>query len=103
MGSRVFIGASLLVVAITATISTAWAGWGCGASTQGGAQGRTWNEPSEAKASTDALKLCAGEQSGPCHIVSCQSNVDTADQAHALWPPNGAINERCGTPGQPKC
>ncbi len=103
MRGRVFIGASLLVVIITATTPTAWAGWGCGAMTQGGAQGRTWNFTSKAEASTTALKLCAARQSGPCHIVSCQNNVNTEDQANALWPPNAAIDKRCGMPGQPKC
>jgi hypothetical protein len=84
--------AVIFVVAVCAMdASAAWAGWGCGAVSTRGAQGRSWGGTLEG-AREAALRACTNENAGPCHIVSCRQPVDTMRKADALWPPNAPIN-----------
>lgn len=96
MRRQVLVTASLLLVAAAAGASPAWAGWGCGAISDSGAMGRTWNADSEAEARTLALKYC-GTEGKSCHIINCRDNVNTQEQAHALWPPQGPVDHCYGS------
>jgi hypothetical protein len=76
------------------TISNAQAGWGCGAHNVSGSQGRTWSQPSESEARSVALADCVKSarqyhETDECRVAGCSPNVDTREQARALWPING--------------
>ena len=85
MRNRMCIAAWVLVVAASASTSTAWAGWGCGAiATTPKIKNfylDVWNRETEADA---RAYVCEGYES--CRIISCQPDVDTKDQALAIWP-----------------
>jgi hypothetical protein len=99
MHKQVLVTASLLVLAVAAgavSASPARAGWGCGAINDDGGMGRTWHADSEREARTQALKACATEGKS-CHIINCRENIDTQQQAHALWPPQGPVDHCFGS------
>ena len=92
-------------VALTAANGTsAWAGWGCAFSGSDikGNFGRTWNADTREEARTTALRLCKRDHKG-CYIVACKENVDSKEDADALWPMKGPPLRTCGGPGEAKC
>jgi len=98
MHRQLIVATSVLVLAVTS--APAWAGWGCGAKSANGAQGRNWSQSSKAAAIADAMHVCRDEGGTKCRIMSCRANVDTEEQALALWPPDTPLS--CG-PGLGKC
>jgi hypothetical protein len=71
-----------------AAASSAHAAWGCGAQNSGGAWGDSFNESSKSAAEKSALSGCEqSRQPGEpkCRIVGCNPNINTGDQADALW------------------
>ncbi len=69
------------------------AGWGCGARNVSGSIGRAWAGQSESEARDAALADCKKatriyHETAKCYVV-CRPNVDTREQARALWPDTG--------------
>jgi hypothetical protein len=86
------------VFALAATSAPAWAGWGCGythSQLDAGEYGVIWSSPSEPDARQSAMKLCTGSGHAGCRVVSCSANVDTREQARAIWPIGGAATTFC--------
>lgn len=82
-----------------ATLTGAWAGWGCGVKGTVGNTNRGYNdfaESTQAQAQADLIQYCKQNGITNCKIIGCNANVDTAPQAQALWP-------KCGAANQPKC
>ena len=76
------------------TMSNAQAGWGCGAHNASGSQGRTWAMASEGEARSTALADCMKSarqyhETAKCYVAGCRPDVDTREQARALWPIDG--------------
>ena len=65
--------------------------WGCRALDGVMAQGRSWADSSSV-ARQEALTGCKMAGGRHCKITACDPNMDTREQAHALWPdlPNPA-------------
>lgn len=91
MLNRILIVAGVLTLTVSMGTSTARAGWGCGfrwRGLQNGIYGSVWKNPTEAGARKLSLDICK-EPPQPhkgCFIVGCRENVDTEEQAHAIWP-----------------
>lgn len=102
MGRRLVLAAALVALAAVTDTSPAWALWGCGA-TGSGAVSRNDKEPSEVAARRDALHDCRAVGGRNCHIISCRPDVDTAEQATALWPSRGPNTFQCGPAYGVKC
>jgi hypothetical protein len=86
---KVLLAFSLASLIGAGTVSNAHALWGCSAQTPQGAWGYSFAEPTRASAQKKALAGCAVERGAgeaPCHIVVCNPNVDTEDQAEAKLP-----------------
>jgi hypothetical protein len=87
--NKYIVGQLSLLLAIGGGISPAWAGWGCGYKFPGlaaGQHGSASGFASEQAAREGAMKLCKGSGHRGCHVVACEPNIDTQDQAEALWP-----------------
>jgi hypothetical protein len=100
MRVRLIIVAGVVALAAATTASPVWAGWGCGYRFNGLAEGRygsVWGEPNEAEAKDAALGLCKRAGHDGCYIVACKTNIETKDQAQALWPLNGPSGACYGT------
>lgn len=94
-----------VVVLAAATSTSAWAGWGCAFTGTDikGKYGRMWGWDTRKEASEAALRLCQKDHQG-CYVVACMDNVDSKEDADALWPMNGKALRTCGTgPGQERC
>jgi len=104
MRNRALIVTSVLVLAAVASASSAWAGWGCGVMTPQG-PGSSWGAVSRERALSNAMGACTRVRARRlCRLISCNPNVDTEEQADALWPPVTNDNMRyCGRPGEPPC
>ena len=98
-----FLAAAVLVLAVANSTPT-WAGWGCGftGSDIKGNFGSIWGSGTEKEARATALRLCKKDHRG-CYIVGCRNNVNTREDAMALWPMAGAAVRNCGRPGEEKC
>jgi len=79
MHKHLIVVASVLILA--ATSAPAWARWGCGAKGPGERWSDSWDSSSQARASALALKTCGKG----CRIIGCRADVNTADEADALW------------------
>jgi hypothetical protein len=106
MDKRHIVVTSFLILA--ATSAPAWAGWGCGytyTDSIGPGDGRLWGLDTEEEERASALNRCkkVHGSNAKCRIISCKPNIDTAEQAHAIWPPGGPITITCGNPGEKKC
>jgi hypothetical protein len=88
---RLFFAFAVVVCSVSS--SAAWANWGCAARSSGHTF-RMWNEPTQAEARNDVLKNCRNSKEGPCKIISCSANVNSQDQAHAIWPSESTV-DRC--------
>jgi hypothetical protein len=84
---------ALIVAVYGVSSSTAWAKWGCAAKNDQRTF-RMWSEDTEAEARKDVLKNCQNfkPKQGACKIISCRDNVDSQDQAHAIWPTAGTVD-----------
>jgi hypothetical protein len=90
MGKCLILVTSLL--ALTATSEPTWAFWGCGYRYSGLANGRHGSVAgfeSQKAAQKGAIRLCEGSGHRGCHVVGCAPNVDTLQQARAIWPLGG--------------
>jgi len=85
--------------ALTAATATgAWAGWGCGSNAFPGGQYYSFGLPNEAEASAVMLRICRRTQSNNpdlCHVIDCRPNIDTREQALAVWPVTSSSQVRC--------
>jgi hypothetical protein len=73
--------AGFMALAALASGSTAWAAWGCAARGDRGGWGNSHSSATQSAAEDSAMRVC-GEG---CYIIGCSPNVDTSDQARALW------------------
>ena len=73
--------------------------WGCAARGPNGAWGVGGDEPDKESAMHDVLAAC-GEG---CRIVECRPNVNSDDEAFAIWPPPGPARRWCGPQYGIKC
>ncbi|HLH93338.1 MAG TPA: hypothetical protein VKX28_33345 [Xanthobacteraceae bacterium] len=81
-----------IIMACSLTLTSAWAGWGCGYRFSGlekGRYGAVWAYVSRAKAHAAALKLCRSSGAHRCFVVGCREGIDTEAQAHVPWPLKG--------------
>jgi hypothetical protein len=82
-----------LILAVTT--GPGWANWGCKAiTTDDQYQGVSWDEPTQAQASSGAIRACMAGGGHGCHIYDCRNDVNYEAQADALWP-SGHSNSRC--------
>src|SRR5579871_5893755 len=81
----------LMIAVYGVSSSAASAKWACAAKNSRSTF-RMWSEDTEAEARKDVLKNCRDSKGGPCEIVSCRDNVDSQDEAHALWPSRGVVD-----------
>ncbi len=95
--------ASFLIVLAAASASPALAKWGCAARGPSNSWGNSLAANSEAEAREAALKTCAngyakanGGKVIACHIIGCNSNIDTPEQTLATWPAPTRITVKCG-------
>jgi hypothetical protein len=98
---KIVFGLGIAGALTAATATGAWAGWGCGIKGTLGNDNRGYEhndfaEATQAQAEADLIQNCKQNGIANCKIISCSANVDTAQQAGALWP-------ICGGPNQPKC
>ncbi len=96
---KLIVGFGVAWAVAAATLTGAWAGWGCGIKGTVGNTARAYNdfaEATQAQAQADLVQYCKQNGIENCKIMSCNANVDTAQQAEALWP-------ICGGANQPKC
>src|SRR5689334_10730463 len=85
---KYLINAASILVLIGSSLP-AWADWGCGfryAGLKPGIYGYAYRGSSEKEARKDAMKLCKHGGTKGCHIISCLNNIDTREQAEAVWP-----------------
>jgi hypothetical protein len=101
MHKHLIVLVSVLVLAATSTTS-ALAGWGCAARDRAGYWGNSWGALTQANARRIALGLCRHAGGRACHIIGCNPNIDTSNQADTTWPPPNPPTVACG-PGQIKC
>lgn len=94
------IAAALLLVAATA--SPALAAWGCGSQLYPGGHFRAYGYPTKSEAGAVMLRLC-GQQHRDCRILSCRPNMDSEEQANAVWPVTTSNQVRCGTGTDVRC
>jgi len=92
--------ASVLLAAATA--SPARAAWGCGSQLYPGGHFRTFGYPTKSEAGSVMLRLC-GQQHRDCKIQACRPNVDSEEQADAVWPLTTANQVRCGGGSDKAC
>jgi hypothetical protein len=86
MRNRVFVVSTITVLASTLTsYSTSFAGWGCGVSASAGEHGFDWNKSTKESATQFAIADCQTAGAKNCHIIDCRENVDSREQAEAIW------------------
>jgi hypothetical protein len=95
------IAASLSLVAGTCA-SPAWAGWGCGSQLYPGGHFRTYGFATKKEAGAAMLRLC-GTLHRDCRITGCRENIDTQEQANAVWPLTATNQVHCGGETGTKC
>jgi hypothetical protein len=90
MHTRLMVAGSFLVLAaIIAGASPAWAKWGCAARSPAHYWSNSYNDNTRNEASTEALKGCRAAGGKGCRIIGCSANINTAEEANAMWlPPN---------------
>jgi hypothetical protein len=91
MRKSVIVAASFVLAVATAT-STAQAGWGCKAVASDGIVGKSWAWPTRKKAGAHALQQCAVGWHLGCRIDHCRRNINSHDEASAIWPPGQIIS-----------
>ena len=98
------IGCASLLVVLAFGASPAWAGWGCAWSAPElkGNPGRIWSADTQAEAREASLRQCSRSFKG-CYIIACRANVDTKEEADALWPMKGPPRSTCGPPPKEPC
>lgn len=85
MIGRIVFAFGIAASAVVILGSEAQASWGCGA-TDSVATGRSWGFRNHTAASHRALAECAQRSKlGHCRIVSCNSSVNTYDDAQVAW------------------
>jgi hypothetical protein len=87
---RYVFGCVSAIVVFTMPLSDASAGWGCGYRWRGlpsGQHGSVWGLSSLKEARQSAFSLCSKSTAvDKCYIVACRENIDTKEQAQAIWP-----------------
>jgi hypothetical protein len=86
-----FMAAVSFSVLTVAGGSPASAKWGCAARSPDNYWSNSYNDNTKANAGTEALKACRAAGGKRCRIISCGANINTEEQANALWPPPGPI------------
>lgn len=103
MNKRLIVGAGFLVLAAATGTAPAVAGWGCGSNAFPGGHFRVWGADSEQEARAATLRLCRTQFKTGCRIASCRPDIDSEEQADALWPLTTNDRVKCGTEGAPDC
>src|SRR4249920_2315080 len=86
MHTRLMVVASFLVATV-AGASPASAKWGCAARSPAHYWSNSYNDNTKTEASTEALKGCQYAGGKRCRIIRCSANINTVDEANAMWPP----------------
>ena len=87
-------GCFVLALAAAADPSSAWAAWGCAARNPSGAWGNSHGYSTRAEARATAMGLCG---SAGCQIIGCSPNVDSLEEANAIWAPSSPMTRCVGS------
>ena len=91
MHTRLVVATSFLVLAVMAGASPTWAKWGCAARSPAQYWSNSYNDNNKAEAGTEALKGCHAAGGKGCHMIGCSANINTAEEANAMWPPPNPV------------
>jgi hypothetical protein len=90
MHTRLIVATNVLVLVAIAGASPALAKWGCAARSPAH-YCNSYNDNTKTEASTEALKGCHQAGGKGCRIIRCSANINTAEEAIAMWPPPNPI------------
>ena len=96
MHKRFIVAATFSILTTVAGATPAWVKWGCAARSPANYWANSYNDNTQAQASTEALKGCQAAGGKGCRIISCSANINTEWQANTMWSPPAPVTIRNG-------